>query len=50
MADLLPASMMADLRRRYAESQRHYHTWGHIEALLGHFVEVRAQVRDPAAF
>tara|TARA_B100000614_G_scaffold262883_1_gene299529 strand:- start:3268 stop:3840 length:573 start_codon:yes stop_codon:yes gene_type:complete len=28
---------MEALRQRYAEPQRHYHTWAHIEALLEHY-------------
>ncbi len=28
---------MDGLRARYGEPQRHYHTWAHIEALLGHY-------------
>jgi len=49
MSDLLPAYLMADLRRRYAEPQRHYHTWRHIEALLELFHEVRDRLHDAAA-
>ena len=28
---------MEALRQRHGEPQRHYHTWAHIEALLGHY-------------
>ncbi|MEO3430790.1 hypothetical protein AAFN88_18190 [Pelagibius sp. CAU 1746] len=45
----LPSSLMTALRRRYAESQRHYHTWRHIEMLLELFEEVRHRLDDPAA-
>ena len=34
---MIPAVLMTRLRERYAEPQRHYHTWAHIDALLGHF-------------
>ena len=34
---MIPAALMDRLRVRYAEPQRHYHTWDHIEALLGHY-------------
>jgi len=34
---LIPAALMEALRQRYDEPQRHYHTWVHIEALLGHY-------------
>ncbi|RZJ96480.1 MAG: hypothetical protein EON88_07380 [Brevundimonas sp.] len=33
----VPETVLADLRRRYAEPQRAYHTWDHIAALLGWF-------------
>ena len=33
----VPAGLIEALKVRYAEPQRHYHTWAHIEALLGHF-------------
>lgn len=34
---MIPGELMKTLRRRYAEPQRHYHTWAHIEALLEHY-------------
>ena len=34
---MIPAALMETLRQRYAEPQRHYHTWDHIDALLGHY-------------
>ena len=49
MSGLLPAALLADLRRRYGEPQRHYHTWAHIEALLRLFAEVRGDLSDPLA-
>lgn len=38
-----------ELRQRYSEPQRHYHTWQHVEALLGHYETIRDQLRDPTA-
>ncbi len=32
---VLPEDLLARLRTRYAEPQRHYHTLAHIEALRG---------------
>lgn len=49
MTLVLPERLMADLRRRYGEAQRHYHTWAHIEALVLLFEEVRARLFDAAA-
>lgn len=34
---MIPAALMEALRPRYYEPQRHYHTWAHVEALLGHY-------------
>jgi predicted metal-dependent HD superfamily phosphohydrolase len=34
---LIPAALLDHLRERYAEPQRHYHTWDHVEALLAHY-------------
>ena len=34
---MIPGELMKALRQRYAEPQRHYHTWAHIEALLEHY-------------
>lgn len=42
----LPSPVLHDLRARYAEPQRHYHTLAHIEHLLALLDEYRAQVRD----
>lgn len=49
MHDLLPEHLMTDLRRRYGEPQRHYHSWTHIEALLRLFDEVKRELADPVA-
>ena len=42
-------SLIDDLKRRYGEPQRHYHTWEHIEALLGHYQTMVDQLNDPIA-
>jgi predicted metal-dependent HD superfamily phosphohydrolase len=34
---LIPAALKESLRKRHGEPQRHYHTWAHVEALLGHY-------------
>ena len=34
---MIPAPLLEGLRTRYAEPQRHYHNWLHIEAMLKHF-------------
>lgn len=34
---MIPGELIRALRRRYAEPQRHYHTWEHVESLLSHF-------------
>jgi predicted metal-dependent HD superfamily phosphohydrolase len=44
----VPSSeQLATLQERYGEAQRHYHTWQHIEALLGHFKTIADQLNDP---
>ena len=40
---------LIDLKRRYSEPQRYYHTWAHIEALLGHFESIKRELHDPDA-
>ena len=42
----LPSSVLHELRARYAEPQRHYHTLSHIEHLLALLDEYRAMPRD----
>ena len=49
MVGMAPEDVLADLRNRYAEPQRRYHTWAHIEALLGWFALRRDHLHDPAA-
>ncbi|MCZ4299265.1 hypothetical protein [Henriciella marina] len=34
---MIPTELIEGLKARYAEPQRHYHTWDHIEALKRHF-------------
>ncbi len=46
---MIPGSVLADLRQRYAEPSRHYHTWDHVEALLRWFGQRRDHLHDPAA-
>lgn len=46
---MIPRALLADLQARHAEPQRHYHTWAHIEALLGWFGQRREHLHDPAA-
>lgn len=46
---IAPEGVLADLRNRYAEPQRRYHTWAHIEALLGWFALRRDHLHDPVA-
>lgn len=49
MVGIAPEDVLADLRNRYAEPQRRYHTWAHIEALLGWFALRRDHLHDPVA-
>jgi predicted metal-dependent HD superfamily phosphohydrolase len=42
-----PEPLINDLKRRYAEPQRFYHTWAHVEALLTLFETHKGMVRDP---
>lgn len=46
---MIPDTLLIDLQQRYAEPQRHYHTWDHIEALRRWFGQRRAHLHDPAA-
>jgi predicted metal-dependent HD superfamily phosphohydrolase len=41
----IPQEIIVDLRRRYAEPQRVYHTWRHVKELLAHYVEIRSELR-----
>ncbi len=45
----VPEAVLDDLKRRYAEPQRHYHAWAHIAALLGWFDQRAAGLHDPDA-
>lgn len=44
--DRLPKSVLDDLKRRYAEPQRHYHVWRHVEALLSWAVDREADLEN----
>ena len=39
-------SLLSGLKARYGEAQRAYHTWDHIEALLGHFQALGDHIHD----
>lgn len=43
----LPDHLLVDLRRRYEEPHRHYHTLAHVEALLAWLAEFRSLAREP---
>src|SRR5262249_29142305 len=45
----VPAAVLADLKKRYGEPQRAYHTWAHIEQLLALFEEAKPRLHDPIA-
>ncbi|QUL37031.1 hypothetical protein [Erythrobacter sp. JK5] len=45
----VPVPILADLRQRHSEPQRHYHDWSHIEALLTHMADARGLLHDPDA-
>jgi len=44
---VIPAPLLGGLRARHAEPQRHYHTWAHVEALLGHYQRWKAEFHRP---
>ena len=46
---LVPSDLLASLKQRYDEPQRHYHSWVHIEALLRHYEAIRPNLSDPDA-
>lgn len=43
----IPTELIDDLKARYGEPQRHYHTWDHIEALKRHFDNLEAHWHRP---
>lgn len=49
MLDTVPPALLADLKARHAEPQRHYHDWTHIAALLTHREGLRKSLNDDAA-
>lgn len=42
--------LLSSLKARYGESQRAYHTWTHIEALLGHFENLAGHIHNKTRF
>ena len=44
---MIPADLLAGLKARYSEPQRHYHTWAHIEALYRHFEDLHKAFAEP---
>ncbi|PZT88222.1 MAG: hypothetical protein DI637_08145 [Citromicrobium sp.] len=46
MLETVEPALLAMLRQRHAEPQRHYHDWTHIEALLGHFDRLGSRIHD----
>lgn len=45
----VPEAVLDDLTHRYAEPQRHYHSWAHIAALLGWFDRRATALHDADA-
>lgn len=46
---MIPELLIEDLRARYGEPQRHYHSWDHIEALLRHYRRWEGMFHHPVA-
>src|SRR5262245_32910000 len=46
----LDDATMQELKARYAEPHRAYHTWHHIEDMLGRFATIADRLRDREAF
>ncbi|MEQ3649626.1 hypothetical protein [Hyphomonas sp.] len=44
---MIPACLLEGLRTRYAEPQRHYHDWAHVETLLEYFRRREDQFHRP---
>jgi len=42
-----PPLLMEQIKNRYSEAHRAYHTWAHIESLLGHYEAYKGLLRDP---
>ena len=49
MLEAIDPDILAMLRTRHAEPQRHYHDWTHITALLGHLKRVEDRIADVPA-
>lgn len=45
----LPTAVEANLRQRYAEAHRAYHTWSHIENMVRQLDQAYPRIRDPRA-
>ena len=50
MMPTIPDAVMDDLKARYAEPQRAYHTWVHITDMLQQYEAARRLLRHPIAF
>lgn len=44
---MIPARLIDGIHQRYNESERHYHSWAHIEALLCHYERWRDRLHRP---
>jgi predicted metal-dependent HD superfamily phosphohydrolase len=49
MLAVVPNELLADVRRRYDEPQRHYHGWSHIVSLLTHLADLCDRLHDRKA-
>ena len=49
MIEGIAPELVDAMRARHGESQRHYHDWTHIEALLTHAEAIRSSLHDPDA-
>lgn len=49
MLERVSPELLASLQSRYAEPQRHYHDWSHVEALLAHARSIEGRLADPVA-
>lgn len=49
MLDTVPSTILADVRGRHAEPQRHYHDWSHVEALIRNLRAAGDRIHDTGA-
>ena len=49
MSQVIPQTVLTDLKARYAEPHRAYHSWTHIADLLEQFAQNRATIGQPVA-